>query len=69
MNETTKGFAYERAQKILDAVSGVAAQYGIHSKDKEFLQSLIERGQRVTSAKQDKWLTDLEHKVTKGIAP
>lgn len=68
MNETTRGFAWERAKKILAEVEGVAAQYGIYSRDKEFLTSLVDRQQRVATPKVDKWLRDLEHKVQKGIA-
>lgn len=63
MNEVARGFAHERAQKILKEVEGVAAQYGVSSRDKEFLTSLVQRVQRVATPKVDKWLRDLEHKV------
>jgi hypothetical protein len=63
MSIVEKGFAHERATKVLAEIQGVAAQYGVTSKDKEFLASLVERQQRTTSAKQEKWLSDIEHKV------
>lgn len=68
MNEATKGLAHERAKKILDQVRGVAAQFGINSRDRDFLQSLVDREQRFASPKVDKWLRDLEHRVfVKGL--
>lgn len=69
MNESTKGLAHERAAKLLEETRGVASQFGVSSRDREFLQSLVERQQRVATPKVDKWLRDLEHKVfVKGIA-
>lgn len=54
---------HARAQKLIDEVRGVRAEYGIDSASWKFLNDLVERGQRFLSEKQRKWLEDLEHRV------
>lgn len=51
----------ERVDRINAEVSGVAAQYGITSWEREFLASVKERG--YLSQKQDAILVDIEQRV------
>ena len=55
--------AFERAQKVIDEVRGVKAQYGIDAKSWEFLNDLVSRRQRFLSEGQRLWLEALEHKA------
>lgn len=51
----------ERAEKIIEEVKGVTAQYGVSGNDMIFLQTI--RHCRILSEKQAKWLADIESRV------
>ena len=51
----------QRVEKIEEEIEGVAAQYGVTSWEREFLESVKER--TVLSEKQMKILGDIEDKV------
>lgn len=55
--------AHVRAQKVIDEVRGVKAEYGISSVAWKFLNDLVERRQIGLTVKQGEWLRELEHKA------
>jgi predicted metal-dependent hydrolase len=63
------GAAHVRAQALLTEIQGVGAQYGVHSRDRAYLQDLVSRRQIFLSDKQRRWLERLEHRVfVRGVA-
>lgn len=51
----------DRVQLILDEIEGVAAQYGVNSWEKNFLDSIQTRA--ILTMKQEEKLIEIEHKV------